>query len=464
MLIRAWVLTVLGIGVCGSLGAGPHEVPGVASKADGYRGIWYANQPTRDEYRFKYSGGFATYPQQHLPIAVYAEAARKTFFCFGGRADDANRLLINVSYYDHETGTVPRPTVLLDKKTGDAHDNPTLALDDDGHLWVFSNAHGTSRPAYIHRSTRPFDIDEFELVETTNFSYSQPWYLPGRGFLVLHTRYSPGRDLFWMTSRDGRDWDEPRPLARVAMGHYQISWHDGRTLGTAFNYHPRPAGLNARTNLYYLGTDDGGRTWRTAGGREVETPLTEPDNPALVRDYQSEGLLVYLKDLQFDSDGRPVILYLTSRGFEPGPENGPRRWQTARWTGEGWEIRSFTESDHNYDFGSLYVEPDGTWRVIAPTDPGPQPFGTGGEVVLWTSRDRGASWERIKSLTPGSRLNHTYVRRPLHAHPDFYALWADGDTRELSPSRLYFTNKAGDHVWRLPERMDEATAKPEVAW
>lgn len=44
------------------------------------------------------------------------------------------------------------------------------------------------------------------------------------------------------------------------------------------------------------------------------------------------------------------------------------------------------------------------------------------------------------------------------------ALWADGDTNEPSPSRLYFTNKVGDHVWRLPERMDGATAKPEVAW
>jgi hypothetical protein len=29
---------------------------------DGYRGIWYYNQPTKDEYKFKYSGGFATYP------------------------------------------------------------------------------------------------------------------------------------------------------------------------------------------------------------------------------------------------------------------------------------------------------------------------------------------------------------------------------------------------------------------
>ena len=51
---------------------------------DGYRGIWYINQPSRDEYKYKYSGGFATYPQQHLPIAIHSEEANKTFFVYGG--------------------------------------------------------------------------------------------------------------------------------------------------------------------------------------------------------------------------------------------------------------------------------------------------------------------------------------------------------------------------------------------
>lgn len=38
---------------------------------DGYRGIWYHDQPSGDCYRFKYSGGFATYPQQIAPFAVH---------------------------------------------------------------------------------------------------------------------------------------------------------------------------------------------------------------------------------------------------------------------------------------------------------------------------------------------------------------------------------------------------------
>ena len=53
-------------------------------KDDGYRGIWYYNQATKDEYKYKYSGGMATYPQQHAPIAIYSPQANKTFFCYGG--------------------------------------------------------------------------------------------------------------------------------------------------------------------------------------------------------------------------------------------------------------------------------------------------------------------------------------------------------------------------------------------
>jgi hypothetical protein len=155
-----------------------------------------------------------------------------------------------------------------------------------------------------------------------------------------------------------------------------------------------------------------------------------------------------------------VILHLVARSWQPGPEGGPHEWRTARWTGREWEIRPVTASDHNYDAGSLYIEQDGTWRIIGPTDPGPQPFGTGGEMVMWTSRDRGQTWTRARQLTSGSPYNHTYARRPLNAHPDFYAFWADGDARKPSESRLYFCNRDGD-VFRLPVRIDGDAAKPE---
>lgn len=455
--------------------AAPAEVPVTGGKLqpdDGYRGIWYYNQPTRDEFRYKYSGGFATYPQQHAPIAIYCKAVEKTFFVYGGTtaraADDKQELLHMVSFYDHRTGRVPRPRILLNKRTEDAHDNPTLQVDDRGYLWIFSSAHGTGRPSYIHRSAQPWSIDEFNRVLVTNFSYTQPWYVPDQGFLFLHTRYGGGkargikaaRCLFWMTSPDGTQWSEPEMLAGIELGDYQVSWRNAQRVATAFDFHPVPTGLNTRANVYYLETADLGRTWRTVRGEPIKLPLTETNNPALAYDSRTDGRLVYLKDLNFDRQGRPVLLFLTSKGFEPGPANGPREWQTLRWTGSDWIRRPFTTSGNNYDHGSLYLEPDGTWRVIAPTETGPQPYNPGGEMVMWTSTDEGQSWTRSKQLTHNSPRNHTYARRPVDAHPDFYALWADGHGRQPSVSCLYFTNQRGDRVWRLPPTMPGDFAAP----
>ena len=436
------------------------DPPDPLSRADGYAGCWYSVGPTKDEYAFKYSGGMATYPQQHAPIAVYSADAKKTFFVYGGKHPKNNSIAHMVSYFDHATGTVPKPAILLDKKTTDAHDNPTLAINRDGHLWVFSNAHGTGRSSYIHRSRKPHSIDSFELIQTTNFSYGCPWPMPDGGFLFCHTLYKDGqRRLHTATSKDGRTWAEPKLFAHLEMGDYQISWRHKGTVGTAFDYHPKPLGLDGRTNLYYLASADGGETWKTAGGEAVKLPLTDVQNAALVKDYAAEKKLVYLKDLNYDADGRPVILYLTSKSHKPGPDGGPHEWHTARWTGKEWEFRPFTTSDHNYDHGSLYVEAD-RWRVIAPTEPGPQPFGTGGEMVMWTSHDQGKKWTKAKQLTAKSARNHTYARRPVDAHPDFYALWADGNAREPSESALYFTDRDGGKVWRLPAKMTADTEKP----
>lgn len=428
-------------------------------KDEGYRGIWYSIQPSKDEFRYKYSGGFATYPQQHAPIAIYSRPANKTFFCYGGTVKGKQELLHMVSYFDHATGMVPRPAILLNKQTEDAHDNPTISIDAAGHIWIFSSAHGTARPSFIHRSSRPYSVDEFELIETTNFSYTQPWYFAGRGFLFLHTLYAKGRGLFAKTSSDGADWSEPRKLAFAMQGHYQISWPWREKLGTAFDVHPPPLGLNERTNLYYMESGDFGKTWRTADGRNVELPIGEEKNAALVRDYRAEKLLVYLKDLSYDSAGRPVIVYLTSTGYESGPKSGPRVLMVARWTGRQWRYSKLGETDHNYDHGSLYVE-GGRWRFIGPTGPGPQPYGTGGEIEEWVSSDDGVSWRRTRAMTAGSRFNHTYVRRPLDAHPDFYAFWADGDAFGESESRLYFANRRGE-VFRLPAVMKTDYERPE---
>jgi hypothetical protein len=449
---------------------------------DGYRGIWYYIGHIGGEYQYKYAGGLGTYPVNIYPFSVYVPKVHKTFFCYGGTDHKGKTLYHEVGYYNHRTGKVSRPTIVLNKHTGDAHDNPCIQVDKDGYIWLFSNAHGAGRPAFIHRSVKPYDISKFENVHPTkiengkevpmtNFSYLQIYYDKGKGFLGLFTHYTvqslpSGRKACriaaYMTSPDGVHWSEWHDLANIEQGHYQNSGQQGDTVGTAFNYHPdrkHGAGLDYRTNLYYLQTDDFGKTWKTVTGERARLPLTTIKNDALVHDYVSEGLKVYINDVNFDKRGNPVIMYETTKGWQPGPQNGPRHWYTAHWTGSSWVILPITTSDNNYDMGSLYIEKDGTWRIIAPTAPGPQAYNTGGSIVMWTSPDEGHSWLKVNDLTPGCKNNQSFPRRPVNASPDFYAFWADGNGRKRSESNLYFCNKGG-HVFMLPREMKKKKMKP----
>lgn len=429
-------------------------------KIDGYRGIWFA-LGQKSEYGDKYSGGLGTYTAKHRPMAIYSAEANKTFFVYGGTTEANERhLLAMISYFDHATGKVPKPTAVHDKLTvNDPHDNPSLSIDGQGHLWVFVSGRAKARPGFIYRSVRPYDINEFELIEESEFTYPQPWWTADHGFLFLFTRYTRGRELYWSSSPDGREWAAAQKL--VQGGHYQISEAQGNRVITAFNVHIPHGNVDTRTNLYFLQTDDMGRTWRTADGTTVQPPLDEIDNPALVRDYRKEGRLVYVKDIAFDQNSNPVVLYLTSGDYRPGPKGDPRTWTLAHWDGKQWNYREVTHSTHNYDMGSLYIEDD-MWRIVAPTDAGPQRWGTGGEMVLWESRDQGQTWERIRNITQNSVMNQAYARRPVNAHPDFYAFWADGNPDEVSISHLYFTNRSGDKVWRLPYEMEGEFAEVEV--
>jgi hypothetical protein len=442
-------------------------------KVDGYRGIWYFNQKSDDEYVYKYSGGLGTYCAKHRPFAVYCSAVDKTFFCYGGATRGNNHQLLHmVSYFDHRTRKVPRPTLLIDKKTNDAHDNPIISVDHSGYVWIFSTSHGRSRPSFVHRSKKPYSIDQFVRVRATylregketaldNFSYMQVWPRLDSGFTSFFTRYGApaARTLMFMKSMDGRHWSKWQRLAAIEKGHYQVSTARGQLAASAFNYHPQDKGLNYRTNLYYMETTDCGDTWHNAQGRSLKLPVTQVDNAALVHDYASAGKNVYMKDIQFDAADHPVILVVTSNGYESGPGNDPRTWTVVRWTGKHWDFSDITTSDNNYDMGSLYLEED-VWRIVAPTETGPQPYNPGGEMAMWTSQDEGRKWHREKRLTVDSPRNHTYARRPVNAHSDFYAFWADGHGRQPSKSLLYFCNKQGD-VFQLPALMQGKFSRPQ---
>ncbi|GAB5406712.1 MAG: BNR-4 repeat-containing protein [Aureliella sp.] len=460
------------------------DTPAEVRRVDGYKGIWftlgqyygkgsagkaYSERSRKPVFPYgdKYSGGLGTYTAKHTPLAIYSEAAKKTFFVYGGTtAKDERHLLCMISFYDHANHRVPKPVVVHDKQTvDDPHDNPSIAIGDDGHIWVFVSGRGKVRPGFKYRSIRPLSIDGFDLVSTQEMTYPQPHFAPGLGCLHLFTKYTGVRELYWESSKAGRIWTADQKLAGIREpgdsrgGHYQTSARLGNRIGTFFNRHPN-GNVDRRTDLYYVETNDFGATWKTVDGNKITTPITKVDSPARAVDFASQERNVYLKDMNFDSQGRPVLLYVTSCGHEPGPPNDPRQFEILRWSGTDWLRSVVCSADHNYNMGSLYIEED-SWRVCIPDIQGPQPYHAGGEMTYWQSTDQGATWQLAQQITQGSDRNRNYARRPIGAAEPFHAFWADGDPTQLSESHLYFCDATGTRLWRLPYQMRGDWATPE---
>ena len=437
----------------------------------GYRGIWFdLGQAT--EYGSKYCGGLGTYTMKHIPMAIYSPVVDRTYFVYGGTpAEDRKYLQCMIGCYDHTTGMLQKPRVVMDKGVDgviDPHDDPSIQIDKDGYIWVFVSGRSTKRDGRIYKSVNPFNIEAFELVSEFTMAYPQIMYSPDRGFFFFFTRYDGTRQLFYQSSTDGKTWTARKQLASIKngsetkSGHYQISNICGNKLCTAFNRHLN-GNVDTRTSVYFVQSEDWGQTWTTVSGEPVTVPVTTRESNCLVVDYESQGKNCYIKDVNFDTQGNPIIIYVTSDNHKTGPDGGTREWFSLYWTGKEWVKTKITESTHCYDSGSIWVEGD-VWTVIAPTTPMPEGdpryWGAGGEIDEWTSTDRGRSWVKTRQLTSNSERNHTYVRRPFYADHDFWAFWADGNTDKFSKSCLYFCNKAGK-VFRMPYTMTSEWQKPE---
>ncbi|GAA5222039.1 BNR-4 repeat-containing protein [Membranihabitans marinus] len=430
---------------------------------DGYKGIWFTLGQFSD-YGDKYSGGLGTYTAKHSPLAIYAEEVNKTFFVYGGTTGPYDRyLLCMIGSFDHQTGMVSKPRVVYDKNSvDDPHDNPSLAIDDDGYLWVFVSGRGKTRPGFKYRSDQPYSITSFTQITEEEMTYPQPKYVSGKGFLNLFTKYTGIRELYFETSIDGRTWSDDQALASIKRsgdtrsGHYQMSGQWGNKVGFFCNWHPN-GNVDLRTNLYYMETVDMGKTWKTIDGQVLDLPIRDLKSPTLVGDFFSLGENVYLKDMDYDSQGRPIGLFVHGKGHQPGPLNGPRTWSVVYWNGQDWETHHITTSDHNYDMGSLWISDD-EWMVVGPTENTPQQWGGGGEIVMWKSKNKGQSWQRVKQVTKNSQRNHNYVRRVVNGQSPFMYFWADGNPNRMTESLMYFGDEEGQ-VWQLPYDMhkDEQT-------
>ncbi len=421
-------------------------------------GLWSRSEKS-PEYGYQFSGGLGTFSSQHRPMAIYSAKMDRTYFLFSGtRAPDESHLQIIISYFDHKSKKVPRPVIVYDKMgVTDAEDNAALSIDSEGNIWVFVSGRGRTRPGLIFKSALPWSIDSFDLVLEDEILFPQPVWLNDSCFFLLHSKHLKGRELFWTSGTDGKTWSESRKIAGMG-GHFQTAGAFGNTVFTVFSYYPE-GNIDKRTNLYLLKTENFGETWKSIDGKVITTPLTEVVNDALIKDYSGEKKLVYINDLNFDSEGNPVVLAIISSGYMPGNSGEPRDLVVIRWSDNKWLFSEVSLVDHNFDTGIIYVSKD-EWRIIAPTGAGVQKDVTGGEMELWVSKNEGADWEKSSGLTRNSLYNNSYPRRPMNNGKEFFAYWVDGDAENISQSMLYFTNEKCKKVWVLPYNMKKDFERP----
>jgi hypothetical protein len=205
----------------------------------------------------------------------------------------------------------------------------------------------------------------------------------------------------------------------------------------------------ARTSTT-LETPDGGQTSdaprRNGKGDALPCLSRNANNPALIYDSMRRGQAGVSEGPQLrSSEGRPVILFLTSRGFEPGPKSGPHEWKTLRWTGSGWQMRRPSRLPTTTTITARCTSR--TRRHLAhhraPRTLGPQAGNPGGEMVLWTSSNEGADVDEGEATHARLACAITRTRgvRCTRTRPST-RLWADGHGREPSDVLdLYFTDQ-----------------------
>ena len=431
----------------------------------GYRPIWFElNQ--KYEYGDKYSGALGTYTAKHHPLAIYADAVNKTFFVYGGtKSADSKHLLCMIGEYDHGSGLVSQPMVVCDKMgVSDPHDNPSILIDDQGYIWVFVSGRGRKRMGFKYKSKNPYSVDGFRKISTEEMTYPQPKKM-GSGYFNFFTKYTGVRHLYFEKSINGKDGSTDKMLAAIPekkgekSGHYQVSaLFNEKKIGTFFNRHPNGK-VDQRTDLFYLQTREKGDTWSTVDNQLIEIPVTDINSPSKVVDYAKLEKNIYLKDMTYDPQGNPICLYIRSNGHEPGPKSSPYEWCITRWNGDEWMTHIITTSDHNYDMGSLLFQGEKLY-LIGPTAIGPQKWGVGGELQLWTSNDLGKNWIKKKDLTQNSLVNHSYVRKSEIFKSPFVFFWASGHAHQFGKSELFFGNLEGN-IWQLPYDMEKETERPK---
>ncbi|MBQ4811790.1 BNR-4 repeat-containing protein [Pseudoalteromonas luteoviolacea] len=416
----------------------------------------------------KYSGNLSTYTTKHYPMAVkhsnglvyftysgpvkldgtstYASTAGQgqttTPTKFLDPRGKSRALGIYVAKYDPRTDKVSKPVLVHAKYTDDPHDNAVVNIDDKGYVYVLIAGRGQSRGAFLYKSTTPGSIDAFSDITPDNYDYTSFDSRFGRAgiaypklfwvdsdggyFRLIYTVYcsTPDcgkRNVF--TAKLNVDGSKARleEVVRVAgfKGHYSIANAKGNDIVMAFNVHLNNS-VDHRTNLYYMHSNDGGKTWKNAHNQSVVLPMLTSASldQVAVREYyhngQTIGRRIYVKDINFSGTGnskKPMILYVGvvgNNGYIPST-TADHYLAKAFYDGSNWsQARISNDVDNNYSSGALISDGSNSYDVYFPGTPEAHNNALGGGAIAKTFTVSGWNQQYAANYITPSRSASDY--------------------------------------------------------
>lgn len=281
-------------------------------------------------------GRFYT-PFYDYVIGPHAVAARGKVYCTFQNADGQPIAMAYDVADESWVGPVKASEFGLE---ADAHGNPALVIDGQGHLHIFYGCHGG--PMRHTRSAWPYDVGSWveQAPPTPRATYPQTMRMAD-GTLRLFYRAGGHMEPWSLrtSSDDGRTWSEAEkiiemrldPPDRLAAAYCQFFpgagdntihcfWNhkdDNAARVTDARKHPwRPLkykGLHEavyRYNVYYVHRGADG-VWRNAADLPVRLPVSklEADTKCLVYDSGDEFSFVGGTRQAVDADDRPCIKF-----------------------------------------------------------------------------------------------------------------------------------------------------------
>ncbi len=397
-----------------------------------------SNPPKGEDYlSFTENGSWCWFSD---PRAIYYEGKFKR--TYAGWIDSEGN--VSVGYFDHTSHKI-ESTIIHKKLEPDDHNNPSLFIDNSGHLFVLYSKHATNEPIHLLKTSNPEDIFLWEpeqllaLNDTSLFSDASDTYTYTNIFqlseeknkLYLFWRGTDFKPNFSTSADNGKTWEKgkililPDRIYNNRRPYIKISSNNINTIHFAFtDGHPRNEPTNS---IYYAKYKNDFLT--NANGDTLKNweklPL-DPKNSDLVYDAKATGEKAWIWDVAENTDGNPVIVYTQF------PNDSSHVYYYAIWDNNQWNNYKLvnsggwfphtpnekTEPEPNYSGGVILDHTNPSIVYLSRIKNGIF------EIEKWETRNNGIDWE-VEEITSQSKNNNVrpFVIRNYNDKDSLQVLW-----------------------------------------